>query len=230
MIPIRDNLESHDKPIVTWVLIGLNVLIFAWDREWSFIGNSVVFADLAMRPSEILLALKGQGDPYELGKIFTSMFLHGSLSHLIGNLLFLLAFGENVENALGGMRYALYYLFWGVVAAAAHTFVNPGSTIPTLGASGAIGGVLGTYFLLFPGNKITVVIPPFLIWAFAIPAWILLGMWFVWQILFPQMGVANWAHAGGFLAGMATVLVLGGRQAVLKSGRWKRKRRRDPYA
>ena len=222
MIPIRDNLESRDKPIVTWTLIGLNVLIFAWDRSGSFFGDRVVFADLVMRPAEVMRALGGQGDPMELGKLFTSLFLHGSLAHLIGNMLYLFAFGENVENALGGFRFALYYLFWGVVASAAQIFVDPSSTIATLGASGAIGGVLGTYLLVFPGNRISVFVPPFFFWVFRLPAWILLGFWFVFQVVLPQEGVANWAHAGGFLAGMVTVLVMGGRTKVLKGGRWRR--------
>ena len=222
MIPIRDNLESRDKPIVTWTLIGLNVLIFVWDRAWSLGGSSYVFADLAMRPAEVMRAVSGQGDPIELGKLFTSMFLHGSLAHLIGNMLYLFAFGENVENALGGFRFALYYLFWGVVASAAHIFVDPSSNVTVLGASGAIGGVLGAYFLVFPGNRISVFVPPFFFWVFRLPAWILLGFWFVFQVLLPQQGVANWAHAGGFLAGMVTVLVMGGREKVLKVGRWRR--------
>lgn len=222
MIPIRDNLESRERPILTWTLIGLNILVFLWDREWSFFGQNIVFVDLAMRPQEVLRAITGTGDPLELGKVFTSMFLHGTVLHLVGNMLFLLAFGTNVETAMGGLRFALYYLFWGLVAAGAHIFVHPDSQIPTLGASGAIGGVLGCYFLLFPGNKVQVIIPPMIFLVFALPAWILLGAWFVWQIAFPAAGVANWAHAGGFLAGMVTVLVLGGRAKVLSGANFRR--------
>jgi membrane associated rhomboid family serine protease len=216
MIPIRDNMVARQSATVTWTLIGLNVLIYLWDRGGALAGPNVAFADLAMRPAEVVRAVSGNGDPTELGKLFTSMFLHGGLVHLIGNVIFLLAFGPNVEVALGSVRYVLYYLFWGLVASLAHILVDPGSTIPTLGASGAIGGVLGCYFLLFPANRITVIVPPFFFFPFAVPAWVLLGLWFVWQILFPQAGVANWAHAGGFLAGMVTVLIMGGRQSVLK--------------
>ena len=222
MIPLRDNLESRDRPLVTWTLIALNVFLYFWDRNWSWSGHSVVFADLAMRPTEVIAAISGSGDPFELGKLFTSMFLHGSLWHLIGNMLFLLVFGENVENALGGFRYAVYYLFWGIVAAAAHIFVHIDSPIPTLGASGAIGGVLGCYFLLFPGNRVQVVIPPLIFLVFALPAWVLLAFWFVFQVAFPQEGVANWAHAGGFLAGMVTVLVAGGRAKILRGVKFDR--------
>jgi len=223
MIPVRDNLVSKETPILTWTLIGLNAGIYLWDRGGGLTGGSVAFADLAMRPVEVVAAIRsvssgeGLGDPTELGKIFTSMFLHGSLAHLLGNLLFLQAFGPSVERALGGVRFALYFLFWGFVAAAAHIFVAPDSRIPTLGASGAIGGVLGCYFLLFPSSRIKFIVPPLFFWPFVVQSWILLGVWFLWQILFPQVGVANWAHAGGFMAGMITVLVLGGRGNILKS-------------
>ena len=213
MIPIRDNLLAKDRPVLIYTLLGLNILIYLWDRNFALFGPNVAFADLAMRPKQITLWLSGNGDPAAPAKVFTSMFLHGSLIHLIGNVLFLYVFGPGVERALGGPRFALYYLFWGLVAAAAHTFVNPGSDIPTLGASGAIGGVLGCYFLLYPGTRVELVL---LFYPVVVASWVLLGGWFLWQIFFPQPGVANWAHAGGFLAGMMTVLVLGGRQAVLK--------------
>lgn len=215
MIPIRDNLKTREIPVLVWTLIGLNVLIYVWDRGGGLFGPNLAFADLAMRPRQVLLALSPNGDPGEMAKTFTSMFLHGSLAHIVGNVLFLAAFGPSVESAFRGGRFALYYLFWGVCAAAAHIYVNPGSDTPTVGASGAIGGVLGAYFLLFPGSQIRVVIPPFIFLPFTVTSWVLLGMWFAWQIIFPQPGVANWAHAGGFLAGMITVLVLGGREKVL---------------
>lgn len=214
MIPIRDTLSSRSASIVTYTLIGLNVLIYFWDREWHLAGPSVVFGDLSMRPDEVVAALGG-GDRFPLATVFTSMFLHGSLLHLLGNMLYLLTFGTGVEAALGGPRFALFYLFWGVVAGSAHILVAPGSDVPVVGASGAIGGALGCYFLLFPANKIEILIPFFPI-PLVVSAWVLLGSWFLFQIFFPQEGVANWAHAGGFMAGMATVLIMGGRKAVLK--------------
>jgi membrane associated rhomboid family serine protease len=223
MIPVRDSLFAKFTPILTWTLIGLNVLIYLWDRNWAWLGPSVVFADLALVPTEIVRAFTSSGDKAEFGKTVTSMFLHADLAHLVANLLFLYAFGPSVERVLGGFRFALYYLFWGILASGAHVFVNSASSTPTLGASGAIGGVLGAYFLLFPGNRIQVILPPFVFWLFAVPAWVLLGVWFLFQILFPQMGVANWAHAGGFMAGMVTVLVMGGRQQVLKGIRFDAK-------
>ncbi len=167
-----------------------------------------------MRPNEVWAVFSG-GDRFPLVTLFTTLFLHGSLLHLLGNMIYLLTFGSSVETALGGPRFALYYLFWGVAASAAHIFVEPSSSIPTVGASGAIGGALGCYFLLFPGNKIEILMPWIPVPLVA-SAWVLLGSWFLFQVLFRQEGVANWAHAGGFLAGMLTVLVMGGRQAVLR--------------
>ncbi|MGV3618055.1 MAG: rhomboid family intramembrane serine protease [Fimbriimonas sp.] len=216
MIPLRDNQSRTHTPLVTWTLVLLNVAIYLWDRQGNPFGPSVAFADLAMRPVEVVDAAKGFGDRFPLVTIFTSMYLHGSIAHIVGNLIFLTVFGPGVEDAIGSVRYALYYLAWGVAAAAAQIYVDPGSPIPTLGASGAIGGVLGAYFLLFPGNKIEIIVPILAFLAFEVATWVLLGMWFLWQVLVPQEGVATWAHAGGFLAGMLTVLVLGGRESVLR--------------
>jgi len=204
-------LEIPRLPLIVWTLLGLNVLIYLWDRNWNPLGTSATFSDLTMHPNEVVGAMRHQGFP--LVTVFTAMFLHANLTHLLGNLVFLYVFGPGVEEAIGGARLALYYLAWGVVAAAAQIWVDPYTSAPVLGASGAIGGVLGAYFLLFPTSRLEILIP-FL--EFETPAWLLLGGWFVFQVAFRQEGVANWAHAGGFLAGMATVLVLGGRMAVLQ--------------
>jgi membrane associated rhomboid family serine protease len=142
------------------------------------------------------------------------MFLHGNLWHLIGNMIFLAVFGAGVEDAIGSVRYTLYYLAWGVAAAFAQIFVMPNSSVPVLGASGAIGGILGAYLLIYPTGKIELWIP-FIFTSLYVSAWVLLLFWFAWQVLIPQQGVANWAHAGGFLAGMLTVLIMGGRRTIL---------------
>ena len=216
VIPLRDNRVRLDAPIVTWVLVFLNVTIYLWDRHGSLFGPSVVFADLAMRPREVVDVFQGVGDRFALVTVFTSMFLHGGFAHILGNMIFLIVFGAGVEEALGAARFALYYLAWGLAASAAQIYVDPHSAIPTLGASGAIGGVLGAYFLLFPGNKIEILVPLIAFLSFELGAWILLSLWFLWQVFAPQEGVANWAHVGGFLAGMVTVLILGGRKTVLR--------------
>lgn len=215
MIPIRDNQVGRKVPVVTWTLIFLNCFIFLWDRQWHPFGQSVVFADLGMRPVEVVGFVRDGTAGFALVTMFTSLFLHASLIHLIGNMLFLLTFGAGIEQAMRPPRFALYYLFWGLVAAGTHVIVNPSSQVPTVGASGAIGGVLGAYFLLFPTNKIEILIPVFF-FPVVVSAWVLLAMWFAFQIFWPQPGVANWAHVGGFMAGMATVLVMGGRDRVLK--------------
>lgn len=198
------------------MLAVLNAIIYLWDRQGTLFGPSIVFADLAMRPREVASALLGSADRFPLVTVLTAMFLHGGMMHLAGNLVFLLVFGSGVEEALGSVRFALYYFGWGFAAAAAQIWVDPTSTVPTLGASGAIGGALGAYFLLFPASKIELSVPLFPSLAVEIPAFLLLGGWFLWQVLAPQEGVANWAHVGGFVAGMLTILVAGGRTAVLK--------------
>lgn len=215
MIPIGDNRVKVSAPILTWTLIALNCIVYLWDRQGHLFGGNFVFADLAIRNREVIEALRSE-DRFALTTLFTAMFLHGSLLHLLGNMLFLLVFGSSVEAALGPWRYTLYYLFWGVVAALAQIWVDPSSVVPTVGASGAIGGVLGAYFLLFPASKIEILIPILAFLSFEVSAWIVLGLWFLYQIFIPQEGVANWAHAGGFLAGMVTVLIMGGRAAILK--------------
>lgn len=215
MIPLSDNRIVRSAPAVTYAVIALNVIIFLWDRQGALFGPSIVFSDLAMRPNDVVAAVKGTGDRFALVTIFTSMFLHGSLLHLLGNMLYLLTFGSGAEWGIGPWRYSLYYLSWGVAASAAQIFVDPHSLIPIVGASGAIGGVLGAYFLLFPGNKLEILVP-FVPVPIETAAWILLGSWFLFQIFARQDGVANWAHAGGFLAGMLTILVLGGRKKILQ--------------
>jgi membrane associated rhomboid family serine protease len=214
--------EKQDRsPIcaVTWTLLALNVVVYLWDRQGGLFGPGIVFADLAVKPVEVMRALRGSdsnNDLVAVATLLTSQFLHGNSIHLVSNLIFLVVFGRAVEQAFGPVRFAIYYLAWGVAAAAAHIYIDPGSTTPMLGASGAIGGVLGAYLLLFPANRIELVVPllPFITATFS--AWVLLGIWFLFQVFVPQSGVANWAHVGGFLAGMLTVLVAGGRELVLQ--------------
>ncbi len=208
MIPLRDEEEVRTTPWVTFTLLGLLILIYLWDRNWTVFGQRTVFADLAARPIDVYAALRG-GDKEPLLTLFTSAFLHGSLLHIVGNLIFLWVFGPRVEEAWGSWRFLVYYLFFGVAAAVTQVFVDPMSGSSMLGASGAIAGVMGAYLLLFPSSLLEVTVPPFIFWTFTLPAWIMLGFWFLLQIFVVQPGVANWAHAGGFLVGMLVVMIIG---------------------
>ncbi|MBT5861137.1 MAG: rhomboid family intramembrane serine protease, partial [Alphaproteobacteria bacterium] len=154
--------------------------------------------------------------------IVTSMFLHGSWMHLGGNMLYLWIFGNNVEDAMGHVRFALFYLGCGAAAALAQAAQDPSSTVPMIGASGAIGGVLGAYILLHPHARILVVIPFGFLIPLRIPAFVVLGVWFIFQFIATASssgdeggGVAYWAHIGGFLAGLVLVLVLKRRDVPL---------------
>jgi len=215
MIPIRDNRITKNVPIVTWTLIGLNCFIYLWDRQWHLFGPSINFADWGITPSAVVRALSNPGSGNTLITLFTSIFLHANLLHLIGNMLFLMTFGNGVEQAFRPPRFVLYYLFWGIFAGMTQVFVTPNSQGTIIGASGAIGGVLGAYLFLFPTNKIEILVP-FVFIPVVVSAWVLLGAWFLMQILLPQEGVANWAHVGGFACGMATILVMGGRERALR--------------
>ncbi len=216
MFPLGDDRIKTRPAVVTWTLIALNVIIYLWDRHGHLLGQSITFADLAMRPREVVQAMHPGKDHFALATVFTSMFLHGGFVHIFGNMIFLAVFGAGVEEAFGSVRFALYYIAWGIAAAAAQIWVEPNTSIQILGASGAIGGVLGAYFLMYPTSKIELFFLIPLLPTLEVSAWVLLGFWFLYQMLFPQQGVANWAHAGGFLAGMLTVLVLGGRSNIFK--------------
>ncbi|MHB8636813.1 MAG: rhomboid family intramembrane serine protease [Fimbriimonadaceae bacterium] len=215
MIPVRARTAHRNVPLVTYTILALNVLVFLWDRQGNPFGASVTFSDLTMRPHEVVLAIKGI-DRFAWVTVFTSMFMHANIIHIAGNMIFLLVFGSSVEFALGPIRYTLYYLIWGVAAAFTQVAVDPSTMTPTLGASGAIGGILGCYLLLFPSSKIEIIVPILAFLDFEVSAWVLLGLWFLYQVFAPQDGVANWAHVGGFLAGMLTVLAMGGRAMVFR--------------
>jgi hypothetical protein len=134
MIPIRDDLIFRQRAILTLTLVGLIAVLYFWDREGRIWGASIAFADLAMRPGQITDVLRGQGDSVDLSRLFTSIFLHANLPHMVTNVVFLFAFGPSVEAALGGVRFALFYLFWGVVAFLAQIQAAPESMVPVLGA------------------------------------------------------------------------------------------------
>jgi membrane associated rhomboid family serine protease len=200
MFPIRDHNPSGRKPFVTYALIAINMLVFlGYWGQFSAQGLDAFFYTWGLVPDQIL---SGRGGL----TLITHMFLHGGWMHLLGNLLFLWIFGDNMEDAFGHLRYLGFYLLCGLAAAALQIAGDPSSNGPMVGASGAIAGVLGGYLLLFPRAKVDVLII-FIVFfrIFAIQAWIVLGIWFGLQLInglgATQDGVAYLAHVGGFVAG-----------------------------
>jgi len=235
MIPLKDDAPRVTTPYITYFLIAVNTAMFLTELA---IGASSprqfnLFLDqFGVVPARFAVVLFNQGYvPWDLVSqletryvtagaaflpVLTSMFLHGSWMHLIFNMLTLWIFGDNVEDYLGHFRYIVLYLISGVAAMAVHTLFNLYSTVPTVGASGAIAGVMGAYFLLYPRAKVLTIVPFFFMWFMWLPAWVVLGYFFVGQFLLGAAtsisvrggtagGVAVWAHVGGFLAGMGMI-------------------------
>ena len=205
MFPIRDHNPSDQRPWITYALIAANIAMYLLTLS-VVAGGDWLWAWLALYPLGVV-----QGD-LRWGLV-THLFLHGGIIHIAGNMLFLYIFGDNLEEQLGHLGFLAFYLIAGLAAAAAQIAAEPFSTIPMVGASGAIAGVMGGYLLLFPRAKIdTIAIFIIFFKIFTLPAWIVLGVWLAIQIFGgyttpgDQGGVAYWAHAGGFLAG--TVLAL----------------------
>ncbi len=209
MFPIHDDTPRlHGRPYVNYSIIALNVIVFIWlIIETNFFANqlktSQIFLSYGTLPNLVL-----QGDFFP---ILTSMFLHGGIMHIIGNMVFLYIFGDNIEDRFGHFKYLGLYLFWGIAAGIIHSIyaVSVGSgNIPAVGASGAISGVLGAYLILFPRAKILTIITAFFITTVRIPAIAYIPLWFILQIVFsiinPEGGVAYLAHIGGFVVGAGT--------------------------
>src|SRR6187402_749930 len=204
MIPISDQNPTRTTPYVTYLLIALNILAYLLERQLiGSHGESYVISGYGLVPTRIAADPSG-----EAFTVFTSMFMHGGFGHLASNLLFLWIFGDNVEDAIGHLRYVLFYLLSGVCAAAAQVLIDPTSPAAMVGASGAIAGVLGAYLVLYPRAPITVFVFFFLL---SMPAWVVIGGWFALQVLGARAldtasgGVAVFAHIGGFLAGVLAI-------------------------
>jgi membrane associated rhomboid family serine protease len=209
MIPLKDNIPTRTRPIITASLIFVNVLIFFWQRLVLTPGESdALYKYYGLVPLEFFTAFIGRYDllPYNVATVFTSMFLHGGFVHLGGNMLYLWIFGNNIEDSLGHGRFVLFYLTSGVTAAMFQLLYDPGSSVPMIGASGAISGILGAYLLLFPYAKIkTLIFILIFIKIVELPAVLLLTIWFFMQIFLSQEGVAWYAHIGGFIFGLLTI-------------------------
>jgi membrane associated rhomboid family serine protease len=215
-IPISDETRAARTPWATYVLIGINVM--AWLYELALGVDAATFGYGAVpawllhgvRDGAVAIPRVGVFDVHQLVPwpltLVTSMFMHGGWLHIIGNMWFLWIFGDNVEDAMGSLKYLLFYFLCGLAAAAAQVLSSPGSHIPMVGASGAIAGVLGAYLLLYPHARVRCLWILFIIITTVyVPAWLLLGLWFVSQFLLPGEGVAWMAHVGGFAVGFLLV-------------------------
>ena len=215
MIPLRDDNPIRSRPVVTYALIATCTLVFLWQQSLSQNGQQQAAYLFGFIPAVLFgnAQLEGQWMPSG-ATIFTSMFLHGSWLHLLGNMLYLWIFGDNVEDRLGRVRFVVFYVLCGVVAALGQGVADPRSEVPMIGASGAISGVLGAYLVLYPRAKVLVLSLVFLITTVRVPALVVLGIWFVGQLLSSLMaspgsggGVAFAAHVGGFVAGVLLIRV-----------------------
>jgi membrane associated rhomboid family serine protease len=220
MIPLRDAVPSHSFPVVTVLLIGLNVLAFFYELSLGRALEAFIFEYGAV-PLRFILEGQREGAlaVERFVPIITSMFLHGGWLHLGGNMLYLWIFGDNVEDRLGHVLFLLFYLACGIMAALTQIYINPTSKIPMVGASGAVAGVLGGYLLLFPHARVLTLIPIlFFFQIVELPALLFLIFWFLMQFLsgaiaitaapYEAGGVAWWAHIGGFVSGLMLAFLL----------------------
>jgi len=224
-IPIRDDQPTVRSPHLTIALILVNSAVFLFTKTLGDQGFENVLVYFGYIPDVFLDPHQYMDAPRWLyATPFTSMFLHGGWMHLIGNMLFLWIFGHNIEDYFGSIRFLLFYLVSGIAAIALYTLFNPGSQVPLVGASGAIAGVMGAYFVLHPQARITVLIIYFFIILREFPAKLVLGIWFLFQVLMSMLGgslgggVAFLAHVGGFIFGYALLKILlkirGGRRSI----------------
>ena len=217
MIPLKDINPSRTTPFVNIALIAINVVVFFYQVSLPLRAQKAFIFAYGTVPSKIPALLAGHGSvQLALEPLFTSMFLHNGLMHLLGNMLFLYIFGDNIEDYFGHFGYLLFYVVCGIGSGLVHVLFNLNSPIPAIGASGAISGVMGAYILLFPRAKILTF---FFIFLIPVPAFLILSYWFVFQFLEavgglggdPTGGVAVWAHVGGFLIGMLITVIVGRR-------------------
>jgi membrane associated rhomboid family serine protease len=212
MFPYKDDNPSHTVPFVTIGIIAMNVAIFILQLLSGEDAHHIVYAYGAIPHNIVTLEHTQPISP--VLTLFTSMFMHGGVFHIFGNMLYLWIFGNNIEDSLGHFKFIFFYLFCGIVAALSHALAAPGSTVPMIGASGAISGILGAYLLLFPYARIhTVIFLGFFVQVIRVPALIVIGFWAIIQVVSGltiqgiqnQGGIAWFAHVGGFIAGLFTI-------------------------
>jgi len=219
MIPIKDDQPRYSTPYVNTFLIAINILVYLFQSLLDPRSGELFARQFGEVPAHLAAFVSGS-PRYSLPEVvlpfFTSMFLHGSWIHVLGNMWFLYIFGDNIEDYLGHFKYLTFYLLAGLIAMGTQVAIYSHSNVPTVGASGAIAGVLGAYFILYPRAR---VLTWFFVFVFYIPAWVMLGYWFVLQFLAGAAtlsvaqtgrdvgGVAVWAHVGGFVAGMVMIKI-----------------------
>jgi membrane associated rhomboid family serine protease len=210
MIPLKDDNPASGKPIVTYFIIGLCILIFLIQLSSQSYKTGQLFYSYGLIPSVLMNINQLPMDLYVLPAwvtIFTSMFMHGGFMHLLGNMLYMWIFADNIEDDLGHIKFLIFYLLAGIGAAMTQVLIDTNSQIPMVGASGAIGGVLGAYLINYPNAKVLVLIPfGFFSQLIKIKALYVLGLWFVLQFISSGGGVAYAAHIGGFISGIILIL------------------------
>ncbi|MDY6936281.1 MAG: rhomboid family intramembrane serine protease [Cyanobacteriota bacterium] len=221
MIPLHDENPTENTPYIVYGLVGLNIAIFLFQMSLSEPQLLPFLQTWAVVPRELTASFAGRAPIGEWLTLVSSQFLHGGIFHLGGNMLFLWVFGNNIEDRLGPVKFIVFYLACGIAAALTQWFFSMNSTVPLVGASGAIAGVMGAYILKFPRTPVVTLVPlGFFITTVRLPAYFFLGIWFLQQAFFSFVslnaaenvaggGVAYWAHAGGFVVGMALAPVLG---------------------
>jgi membrane associated rhomboid family serine protease len=223
VVPLRDDNPTSITPVVTYGLIGINIAVFVFQLGLSQEGIDGFFDAWALVPAQLTESFQGalQAPAYEWITLLSSQFLHGGFFHVGGNLLYLWVFGNNIEDRLGHVKFLIFYLGCGALAGLTQWVFDPSSAVPTIGASGAIAGVMGAYILRFPRARIVTLIPLIIFFTTVrIPAIFFLGFWFVQQALFSLAslsrdvdlgsgGVAYWAHSGGFVFGLILGPLLG---------------------